>query len=343
LDALDALDEVTTAVVELVTLCEAVFVRGLDADKDGVEPGLEHEVHELLVVGEVDGDLCVKGKTGLALAPLDEGGEYLLLEALLVADKIVVDEKDRATPAEGKEAVEFGDDLVGGLCARAMAKERSDVAELAVIGAAARELDVHRTVAVEIEQVPARGRGLLDVREGVGGVDAFELAVFQVGEEERQGDLGLTQDQVVDGGKLVRFAGEKRSTGDDRNAEGIAARDDVLGGFLLDDHTSEKDIVSPEEVVVGELGNVHVDQLEIPVLREQGGDGQKTERRCARLFADELESVLEAPERVRKFRVDQQYLHLCSLFVLNVCGWRTSGNGKTIIPLAVDADISGGV
>jgi len=74
--------------------------------------------------------------------------------------------------------------------------------------------------------------------------------------------------------------------------------------LLLDDHSPEKDIVGPEQVLVGELGDVHIDQLEMPVWGEHGGDGEQAKWRCAGRFADELESVLEAPKGVRKFRMD---------------------------------------
>jgi len=190
-----------------------------------------------------------------------------------------------------------------------MAKERSDVAELAVVGAAAGELDIHRAVAREVEQVPARDGGLLNVWEGIAGVDARGVSAREISQEEREGDLGLAEDEVVDRVKLVRFAGKERATGDDGDAEVVAARDDVLGGLLLDDHSAEKDIVGPEEVLVGELGDVHIDQLELPVLGEHGGDGEQAKWRCAGLFADELESVLEAPKGVGEFGMDEQYFH----------------------------------
>jgi hypothetical protein len=45
------------------------------------------------------------------------------------------------------------------------------------------------------------------------------------------------------------------------------------------------------------------------MLRQQGGDGEEAEGRCTGRFADELESVLEAPKGVWEFGIDQQDSH----------------------------------
>jgi hypothetical protein len=60
---------------------------------------------------------------------------------LAVADEIVVDEIDRVGDAAFAQLVEFGDDLLRRLQARIAAVEAGDVAEFALIGAAARILD----------------------------------------------------------------------------------------------------------------------------------------------------------------------------------------------------------
>ena len=91
---------------------------------------------------------------GLALAPFDQGRQEIVLQELLVSDEIVVHEEDVAAPAAGVQAVELGDDLLRGLDAHTVAEQGGDVAEIAVERAAARELDAHAGVSLEVQQFP---------------------------------------------------------------------------------------------------------------------------------------------------------------------------------------------
>ena len=99
---------------------------------------------------------------GMPVLPLRHSinaGSTSVLMLLLVADEVVVHEEDALAPAQRVEAVQLGDDLRGGLGARAMTQQRGHVAEVAVEGAAARELDADRVVMLEIRQLPQRARG----------------------------------------------------------------------------------------------------------------------------------------------------------------------------------------
>ena len=76
---------------------------------------------------------------------------------LVVADEVVIDDEDLVAPARGRgEASSSRDELGGRLRARAAAIDGDDVAELALEGTAARELDRHGGVLVEVEKVEAR-------------------------------------------------------------------------------------------------------------------------------------------------------------------------------------------
>ena len=174
LEPLDALHQVAALVLGLAAFDQAVFVGRLDADKHRVEPGLRHEPEQLRIVGQVDGRFGVERHADLALAPFDQRRQHLGLDLLLVADKVVVHEKDALAPAQRIEAVQLGDDLRGGLGARAMPQQRRHIAEVAIEGTASGELDADRVVMLEIRQLPKRHRGLLDVREFGRGVDRVE-------------------------------------------------------------------------------------------------------------------------------------------------------------------------
>src|SRR5213593_3788612 len=78
-----------------------------------------------------------------------------LLGLGLVADEIVVYEVHVASMPEAVQHVEFGDDLLRGLCPWTSAIELDDVAELAVERAAAGELNSEHEVIVQLQQVEA--------------------------------------------------------------------------------------------------------------------------------------------------------------------------------------------
>src|SRR3974390_3929823 len=86
------------------------------------------------------------------LGPVFHGAEDLLGLGL-VADEIVVHEVHVASMPQSVEHVEFGDDLLRGLCSWISAVELDDVAELAVERAASGELNSEHKVIVELQQV----------------------------------------------------------------------------------------------------------------------------------------------------------------------------------------------
>src|SRR5215831_14919494 len=86
------------------------------------------------------------------LGPGFHGAEDLLgLD--LVADEIVVHEVHVASMPEAVKHVEFGDNLLRGLCPWLSTVELDDIAELAVKRAAAGELNSEHEVVVELQQV----------------------------------------------------------------------------------------------------------------------------------------------------------------------------------------------
>ena len=154
LELLDAFHQVTAFVLILAAFGQAAFVGRFDPDKHRVEPGLRHQIEQLWVIDQVDGDFGVERHASLALAPFDQRWQDFGLDLLLVTDKVIVHEKDALTPAQGVQVIQLGDDLCRGLGARAMPQQGGHVAEVTAEGAAARELDAEGVVMLEIDQLP---------------------------------------------------------------------------------------------------------------------------------------------------------------------------------------------
>ena len=137
---------------------------------------------------------------------------------LLVADEVVVDDEDVAQP-EPMDLAHLRHHLLDRLGARAPAVHDDDVAELAVERAAARELDGHGAVLIDLQQIEARQRrvvhaGLLDLA-----VLRLPVARRVVVQELRPGVLGLIDEQDVDlVAQFLRAQRGERAAGDDELA-----------------------------------------------------------------------------------------------------------------------------
>src|SRR5262249_168561 len=126
-----------TQVLKLFGLAQCCFIGGFDTDENADEVGLDHELHQLCVVAEINtgfGPQCQR-KAGVYL-PGDDIAQYRF-DRPLVADQIVVDNKG-SWLARRDQRVELGEYLRRTLDPRATAKGNDDVAELAFERAAAR-------------------------------------------------------------------------------------------------------------------------------------------------------------------------------------------------------------
>jgi len=129
----------------------------LDAAEDRDEPRLPHERQHPLVLGDVERRLAGEPqRIPVRALPFDQVGQELE-RRLLVADEVVVDEVDTGR-SSGHDLVELGQHLGRRLEPRILAIERGDVAELARVRAAARELDVSEEVPPDRRQVIGRHR-----------------------------------------------------------------------------------------------------------------------------------------------------------------------------------------
>src|SRR5271166_2476985 len=154
LNALYVSDQVALQVLTLVALGQARFIWCLDADKHFIEPRFDHQPHQILIVGQINRRLGEERSAPSALLPLDQRRQQLLLKRVFVADEIVVHEEDRPAPANPAETIQLCDHLRLRLGARPMPEHRGDVAEFAIERAAPRKLHAHRSIALQVCQLP---------------------------------------------------------------------------------------------------------------------------------------------------------------------------------------------
>ena len=211
----------------LCVSCEARGARRLDADEDRREVGLPHELQQLVVLGDVQRHLGHELER-VAVGRLP-GGERTqeLLGLLLVPDEVVVHDEDVAQ-AEAVDLAHLGHDLRDRLRARPAAVHDDDVAELAVEGAAAGELDRHRAVAIEPQQVEARQRRVVHARLLGLPVLGLPCAGRIVAQEARPGVLGLVHEEDVDlVAQLLRAQGGEGPSRDDELSAAPELRGDL--------------------------------------------------------------------------------------------------------------------
>ena len=137
----------------------ASALRRLDADEHADEVRLLHQLENVGLLGDVERRLAGEHhRIVVALLPLDEMRQHLL-GGLAVADEIVVDEVERGRRVRLREdEIELGDDLLRRLHARLAAVKARDVAELAEVRAARRELHRAEQVAAERDLVVGGNR-----------------------------------------------------------------------------------------------------------------------------------------------------------------------------------------
>ena len=81
--------------------------------------------------------------------------------------------------------------------------------------------------------------------------------------------------------------------------------DEIEKVRLLVEHATDHYEIGPVEVRIRQRLGVTVDEMNIPILRQHGGDGDQPEWRRRILRADEFASFRIVPERVRnEFRID---------------------------------------
>ena len=132
------------------------------------------------------------------------------------------------TPAPVIEAIQFRNDLVGGLYTRSVTKEGCNIAKVAIKRTSAGELDAHGSVSFQIDQIPLRYGCLLDVCKLGGCVNPFGASFLPICEKWGQGMLGFIKYKMIHVIKRFMLGGEKRPTRDNFNAGFLAASDNLI-------------------------------------------------------------------------------------------------------------------
>src|SRR5262245_58153886 len=112
MDLVNALGDVASRVLLLPVGNERIGIRASDPDKDHEKIRLPQQVEQLVIVREIDRCLGREfERIGARLEPPCQVREKLL-QRLLVADEIVVNELDHPAPPEAVKRVELGQHLL---------------------------------------------------------------------------------------------------------------------------------------------------------------------------------------------------------------------------------------
>src|ERR1700722_1362631 len=124
-----------------------------DTAEDRGEIGFAHELQELGMLGDVERRFAAeRERIAVTLLPIDEDFDEFS-GGPAIADEVVIDEIDGAVCAGRQHGIELFGNVLGSLQARIAAIESRDVAKLALIGTAARKLDVGEEIFFELAEV----------------------------------------------------------------------------------------------------------------------------------------------------------------------------------------------
>ena len=238
----------------------------------------------------------------MGFAPDGDRPQQLFGE-LLVADEVVIDEEDLRR-AQTMAFFDFGHDLRNALHPRAPAVDDDDVAELAVERAAARELDRHRVVLIDLDEIEPRRRRGGEV--GLVGGTVFRLvgAACEIGEELRPRLLRLVDEQHVGLAAQLLRAERRVGTADDDEAPAAAELgDDLEHPFSVDDVAGHADDVGLEVEV--DVLDVLVTQYDLVVAWRHPRHRRHREVRKYAAFSEAREDTIVGPEALRILRSDQ--------------------------------------
>jgi hypothetical protein len=238
--------------------------------------------------------------------PLDDGGEQLL-GFLLVADEVVVNDED-VVRAETMDLADLGHHLIHGLRPRPPPVHHDDVAELARERTAARELDRHAPVLMDLHQIEARQWRVVHARLLVLPVLGLPLSGLVVFQELRPRVLRLVnEDDVHFVAELLGTERGERTAGHDELSAPPELRRDLEDAALVDHIAGEADDVRVD-LEVDRL-DVLVHEDDVVLARRDAGDGRQREIREDAFLVQAGQNPVERPERLRVLRGNQADLH----------------------------------
>ncbi len=145
--------------------------------------------------------------------------------------------------------------------------------------------------------------------------------------------LDLTQETELHLLEELRTATHVRSPQDDRFVAGVGQGDDPFGVRLLGHHIADHDHVGPVEVAVMQIFDVAIDQPHLPLVRQERGHRNHSQRRGRIFLSRDSACFPVVPERVgtEAWKHHQDIGGIirqrssCSLGVNNIAGEPHSG------------------
>lgn len=162
-------------------------------------------------------------------------------------------------------------------------------------------------VVLELQEIEARHRRALEVREAAGADDAgLATALPPQVDPGGQAVFGFAEYHEVGFVVDARAGRHVRAADHDRLAGCVGQADEGQGVALLRQHAAGEHHIRPGQIVGCELFGVAVDEAKAPLTRQEGGHGDETERRCRVARADDLAGRPVVPKRAPRKAGDHQ-------------------------------------
>jgi len=308
-DPAHRLEQIAAHVLRLAGLAQARLVRRFDADEHPGEVRRAQQRQQLRVAGHVDRGLGSEAEAPAVPALVPGQVAQQRLGALLVPDQVVVDE-EHVVHAERAQPIQLAADLLRCLGTRPAPEHDDDVAELAVVRAAARELQADVGVTLEAQQIEARHRRIGQIHGAALPVQGLRAAGLEVAAELRPLVLGLAGDHGIGvPGERLRAQRGITAAGDHVTAARTVPGEQFALARQLHAHAAHADHVGPR--IERHPLDVLVDDAHLPLRRTQRRERGQAERRVQGPLAAQhaLQRPAEAPEALREARIDEQQAH----------------------------------
>ena len=311
LDAVHLFQSGTAAigqVLDFFGFAQCVLVWRFDADEYGVDVRLHHQLHQLLVFGEVDRCFGHEAqRIALRLLP-DDNVAQNGFDRLLVADQIVIDDEGIVHPGRD-EAVHLCKHLCDGLDPRPAPEDHNDIAEFAREGAAARNLQAAVQILVHRQQVPPRRRHGRHVRLVGLLVAELMIALPPLGQEARPGFLRLADEDHIDQtAEILRGHCNPGPTEYGEDAAALQFDDDLTHAIALHRHPGKADNIRAAAAFEIDLFDILVDDRNGVLCRGKRGNQREVQRWHDNALAKERQGIVHAPIGRMESGIDQNDL-----------------------------------
>src|SRR5438552_13694988 len=165
---------------------------------------------------------------------------------LVVADEIVVGDRNLVAPAKFKQPIQLRQQLAGALGSGLPSVDGDDVAEFALERTSAGELHRHGGILPELEQIEPWEGSLADVGLVIYNVEPFGGAALKVGGNLRENLVGLADHDVVrQPTQEFRFAAGEGTANHRSLAKRPRPEKGLANIIFLHAHSADHDKVGP--------------------------------------------------------------------------------------------------